>query len=288
MRFVHRVAGLGTGPLGRRRDSRGNGSRSRSSGACPSVRQRVDVCPGPSVIVSTAPEYVPEPDPFESFSSLFDLNPLDIGGEVRASGLAREGESGDWTAAVPALPSSPTEVRCCSRSATVEVREVPRSSNADPRHPGARRDPAHRSSPGRVGLLEALEERLADRPDLMAARLLIDPIAASSVPVRRVRPHRCGAASSRCCSGLRQDERRRSVVGHGRGTMAPQHVDRPRAPQRSAGTRNDADAVQRVVRRGAASSRFPSRRGARAWPRRHARLHCRRGREPDRSGDGAV
>ena len=48
-------------------------------------------------------EFVPEPDPFGNFSSLFDLDPLDLGGEGPRSGIARRDEDGDWNAEVPAV-----------------------------------------------------------------------------------------------------------------------------------------------------------------------------------------
>ena len=39
-------------------------------------------------------EFVPEPDPFGSFASLFDLDPLDLGGEGPRSGIARRDRGG--------------------------------------------------------------------------------------------------------------------------------------------------------------------------------------------------
>ena len=130
--------------------------------------------PRPMVVVDGA-EFVPPPDPFTPFASLFHLDPLDIGGEGTATGLAHQTDQGEWTAAVPAVAVETDQGRVLlEASRSVEVRVGPKivDRRADQIRSGdvlliGRRE-------GRVGLLEALEERLAHRPDLLAARMLID------------------------------------------------------------------------------------------------------------------
>ena len=127
------------------------------------------------VVVLDGAEYVPEPDPFESLASLFDLDPLDIGGEGPASSLAREDEGGSWTASVPAVRIvTDRGVLLLEKGRPIDVRDGLRivERRAELLEPGAILLVGRRQ--GRVGLLEALEERLADRPDLMAARFLVD------------------------------------------------------------------------------------------------------------------
>jgi hypothetical protein len=128
----------------------------------------------PTVVVDGA-EFVPPPDPFTTFASLFQLDPLDIGGEGTATGLAHETEQGEWAAAVPAVAVNTDQGRVLLEvGRSVEVRVGPKIVD--------RRTDQIRSGDvlligrrqGRVGLLEALEERLAHRPDLLAARMLID------------------------------------------------------------------------------------------------------------------
>ncbi len=126
------------------------------------------------IVVLDGAEYVPEPDPFPSLSSLFDLNPLDIGGEGPASGLAREDE-GHWTATVPAVEVKTNRgVVFLEVGSPVDVRVGLKITERRPEllQPGAILLVGR--TQGRVGLLEALEERLSDRPDLMAARFLVD------------------------------------------------------------------------------------------------------------------
>ncbi len=50
--------------------------------------------PSPRIATVDGAEFVPEPDPFADFSSLFDLDPLDLGGEGPRSGIARRDEDG--------------------------------------------------------------------------------------------------------------------------------------------------------------------------------------------------
>jgi len=127
------------------------------------------------VVVLGGAEYVPEPDPFVSLASLFELDPLDIGGEGPASSLARESVGGDWTASVPAMRVvTDRGVLLLETGRAVDVRDGPKvvERRAELLEPGAILLVGRRQ--GRVGLLEALEERLGDRPDLMAARFLVD------------------------------------------------------------------------------------------------------------------
>lgn len=182
--------------------------------------------PSRPVVVLDGAEYVPEPDPFESLASLFDLNPLDIGGEGPTFGLARESEGGEWTAAAPALAVVTDRGSLLLEiGRPVDVREGPKIVERRPEtlEPGAILLVGRRL--GRVGLLEALEERLADRPDLMAARFLVDH-------------HRRLVRSRFAESGLTVAALHRAVVALGcdktsgavrswvtDGTMAPQHID---------------------------------------------------------------
>jgi hypothetical protein len=128
----------------------------------------------PTTMVDGA-EFVTPPDPFASLASLFELDPLDIGGEGPTSGVARQTDAGSWAAAVPAVAVNTDQGRVfleADRSVEVRIgprivdRRTDRLQSGDVLLIGRRQ--------GRVGLLEALEERLADRPDLLAARMLID------------------------------------------------------------------------------------------------------------------
>ncbi|MDP1795476.1 MAG: hypothetical protein Q8K63_15160, partial [Acidimicrobiales bacterium] len=128
-----------------------------------------------AVVVLDGSEYAPERDPFGSLSSLFDLDPLDIGGEGPTHGLARESGSGDWLASVAAFEVVTDRGRVLLEAGRpVDVREGAKIEERAPDHlrPGAVLLVGRRQ--GRVGLLEALEERLGHRPDLIAARFLLD------------------------------------------------------------------------------------------------------------------
>lgn len=182
--------------------------------------------PSRAVVVVDGAECVPEPDPFESLSSLFDLNPLDIGGEGPTSGLARENESGDWTAAVPALAVRTDRGSLLLEiGRPVDVREGPKIAERRPEtlEPGAILLVGRRL--GRVGLLEALEERLADRPDLMAARFLVDHYR-RLVRKRFAESGLTVAALHRAVVALGCDKTSAAVRSWVTdGTMAPQHND---------------------------------------------------------------
>jgi hypothetical protein len=127
------------------------------------------------VVVADGAEYVPEPDPFESLSSLFDLDPLDIGEEGPTRGLARQTAQGDWSATVPAFRVVTDRGQLLLEAGKqVDIRDGLKIEERRPEQlqPGSILLVGRRQ--GRVGLLEALEERLGHRPDLIAARYLLD------------------------------------------------------------------------------------------------------------------
>jgi hypothetical protein len=127
------------------------------------------------VLVEDAAEYVAQPDPFDALESLFVLDPLDLRGEGPSASIARESGVSAWTAAVPAVAITTDRGRILLEvGQPIDVREGSRITEQRPEtlEPGAILLVGRRQ--GRVGLLEALEERLADRPDLLAARFLVD------------------------------------------------------------------------------------------------------------------
>ena len=178
------------------------------------------------VVVSDGVEYAPEPDPFESFSSLFDLNPLDIGGEGPRFGLAREDDAGEWTASVPAVVVLTDRGKLfLELGSLVDTRSGTKivERRSELLKPGAILLVGRRQ--GRVGLLEALEERLADRPDLMAARFLVDQYR-RTVRARFAESGLTVVALHRTLMGLGCEKTSAAVRAWvTEGTMAPQHVD---------------------------------------------------------------
>jgi hypothetical protein len=133
-----------------------------------------DVAPARIATVGGA-EFVPEPDPFGNFASLFQLDPLDLGGEGPRSGIARRDEDGDWNAEVPAVAVTTDHGRILLEAGReVDVRIGTTIHERLPEQLRAGDVLLIGRRAGRVGLLAALEERLAHRPDLLAARLLID------------------------------------------------------------------------------------------------------------------
>lgn len=178
------------------------------------------------VVVHDGAEYVPEPDPFESLSSLFDLDPLDIGGEGPARSLARQSDRGDWSAAIPAMKIVTDRGRLLLEAGKpVDVREGPKIEERRPEQlqPGSILLVGRRE--GRVGLLEALEERLGHRPDLIAARYLLDDYRR----LVRTRWAECGltlTALHRVTVDLGCDRTLAAVRSWvTEGTMAPQHFE---------------------------------------------------------------
>lgn len=178
------------------------------------------------VVVADGAEYVPEPDPFESLSSLFDLDPLEFGGEGPIRGIAREADQGGWTATVPAVSVLTDRGRLLLEvGRPVDVREGPKIVERRPEtlDPGAILLVGR--TQGRVGLLDALEERLGHRPDLLAARYLIDHYRR----LVRTRWSESGltiAALHRAMIELGCDKTGQAVRSWvTEGTMAPQHID---------------------------------------------------------------
>ncbi len=163
----------------------------REHWGCPEVRGRTwraligsDPPPSPparsdgvhrSVVTVDGAEYVPEPNPFDELASLFDLDPIDFGGEGPRLGLARESQDGDWDAEVDAVEVTTDHGRVLLEiGRPVEVRAGAKivDKRPDQLSPGDALLIGRRQ--GRVGLLEALEDRLGHRPDLVATRYLID------------------------------------------------------------------------------------------------------------------
>lgn len=129
---------------------------------------------GLATIVLDGAEYVPERDPFEELSSLFSLDPFDLGGEGPEPPLARERKDGGWSAEVDAIEVSTDSGRIfLEADRLVEVRVGTKIVDRRPYELQVGDVLLIGRRQGRVGLLEALEERLSHRPDLLAARLLI-------------------------------------------------------------------------------------------------------------------
>lgn len=179
-----------------------------------------------TVVVVDGAEHLPEPDPFEPLASLLELDPLDIGGEGPARGVARQSVNGEWAARVPAVEVVTDHGRLLLEAGKpVDVRDGNKVAERRP-------DELTRGSillvgrrEGRVGLLEALEERLGNRHDLVAARYLLDDYH-----------HRVRTRFTK--SGLTLVELHRAMTRLGcrrtlaavrswvtEGAMAPQHVD---------------------------------------------------------------
>jgi hypothetical protein len=128
----------------------------------------------PALVLVEGAEYVPEPDPFESLETLFEIKPFEIMAEG-TSEIARVADGGDWAAEVPAADvSTDCGTVFLERDQTVEVRIGPKIEDKMPLELSRGDVLLIGRRQGRVGLLEALEEKLADRPDLFAARLMID------------------------------------------------------------------------------------------------------------------
>jgi len=181
---------------------------------------------GTPVVVADGAEYVPERDPFEPLSSLFDLDPLDIGGEGPARGLARQSDQGEWSATAPAVEVITDRGRLLlEMGKPVDVRDGQKIEERRPEQlkPGSILLVGR--SQGRVGLLEALEERLRHRPDLVAARYLLDDyrrLVRTRWAESRMTPTKLHHAMTDLgCD--RTPAAVRSWVTE--GTMAPQHLE---------------------------------------------------------------
>lgn len=176
--------------------------------------------------VVAGPDFVAAPDPFDAFGSLLELQPLAVGEEGTLSVLARETESGSWQAQVPAI-----EVRTdkgtvlLEAGRPIEVREGTRIVDRIPEslEPGAVLLLGR--SEGRIGLLEALEERLrVRRPDLVASRMLIDSYQ-RSVRAKFVQAGMTVADLHRSLTALGCDKTVQAVRGWLGETMAPRDLD---------------------------------------------------------------
>ncbi|WP_159847579.1 hypothetical protein [Nocardia sp. CY41] len=139
----------------------------------PNVQEAVPLNIRPVLVVDGA-EYVAAPDPFGDLTALFDLEPLNIGGEGLNTALARQDGRG-WIAAVPAVAVSTDRGKLMLEvGRPVDVREGPTIVERRPEALTSGAVVLVGRRQGRVGLLESLEERLGDRPDLLAARFLVD------------------------------------------------------------------------------------------------------------------
>jgi hypothetical protein len=178
------------------------------------------------VVVLEGAEYVPEPDPFEEFSTLFDLDPLDFGGEGPRSGLAREGQEGEWDAEVVAVEVSTDRGRLLLEvGRAVEVRSGAKIEDRRPERLQAGDVLLVGRQQGRVGLIEALEERLGHRPDLLAARMLVDSYR-RTVRTRFAASGLTVVALHRALTDLGCDKTSAAVRDWVTdGTMAPQQFD---------------------------------------------------------------
>lgn len=122
------------------------------------------------------PQSVEEEDPFETLGSLLTSDVLSIGGEGVEEVVARETEDGDWTAAVRAVEVVTDMGRIRLQAGRpIEVRDGTRITDKTPESLTAGVFLLIGRRHGRLGLLEALEERLRHRrPDLLASRLVIE------------------------------------------------------------------------------------------------------------------
>jgi hypothetical protein len=178
------------------------------------------------IVIADGAEYIPERDPFESLSSLFDLDPLDIGGEGPVSGVARQSDQGEWSATVAAVEVVTDRGRLLLEvGSPVDVRDGQKIEERRPEQlePGSVVLVGRRQ--GRVGLMEALEERLGHRADLIAARYLLDDYrrlvrtrwAESGLSLSALHRAMTDLGCNRTLAAVR------SWVTE--GTMAPQHLD---------------------------------------------------------------
>lgn len=128
----------------------------------------------PDPILVAGPDLAHEPDPFSPLGALLkEERPLPSGGEGGEQ-LAVEGPGGQWQAMVHAVEIETDQgylVLPAQREVDVLVEEDEASYTASSLRPGMRIAIGRHS--GRIGLLEALEEKLGHRPDLLAGRLLV-------------------------------------------------------------------------------------------------------------------
>ncbi|MFD1935140.1 hypothetical protein ACFSKW_27070 [Nonomuraea mangrovi] len=130
------------------------------------------------VVLDDREQFVQDSDPFDALGSLSQFEPLRIGEEGIEESLAVPNEQGGWIAEVPALRVE-TDLGSIMLEVGrhVEVRDGRTVTERQPERlvPGMRLLIGRKA--GRLGLLEALEERLhSRRPDLVVGRLLIDDL----------------------------------------------------------------------------------------------------------------
>lgn len=127
------------------------------------------------IFIAEALQSRPEEDPFENFESLLRSSPLIIGDEGPEESVAEEVEDGTWTSAVESVEIQ-TEAGLillpCRRVIEARMNERIVECCAEDLKPGTYLFIGRRE--GRIGLLEALAERLAKhRPDIVTALLLV-------------------------------------------------------------------------------------------------------------------
>ena len=171
------------------------------------------------VLTLDGAEYVPEPDPFEELASLFDLSPSMSGAKDRARGSRAKTVTGTGPQPCPRSQSRRTRARFSSRSDSPSRSETaPRSSSAAPNSSNQASILLVGRQQGRVGLLEALEERLGDRPDLLAARFLLDDYRRlSGARFAESGSDRRSTAPGTGRPRMRQDHRGSTLTGSPRG-----------------------------------------------------------------------
>lgn len=133
------------------------------------------------ICVLDALETRPEIDPFESIQPLLMSTPLAVGDEGIEEPIAREMSNGEWRGAVDAVEVvTDVGVIFLPRDQLVDIRRGDdiAECRADALQPGTFLIVDRRG--GRLGLLEAVADRLKkDRPDLLAASLLIGDLRAA-------------------------------------------------------------------------------------------------------------
>ncbi len=130
----------------------------------------------PVIRMAVGPSFVAEPDPFDPFESLLGEVPLSIGAEGSEERLAQPSDEGCRSALVPAVEVTTELGRIALQiDRPVEVRRGSRIVDTLPQQLQLGDCLLLSRRSGRLGLLNALEERLRQRrPDLLAGSLLIE------------------------------------------------------------------------------------------------------------------